>query len=62
MMKKSSWLEEFEIEDLAPKMDYSASDYDIFADKDLLDKFRNSIKIARIIKVEWCRCNTYTSG
>ena len=43
MMKKSSWLEEFEIEDLAPKMDYSASDYDIFADKDLLDKFRNSI-------------------
>lgn len=42
-MKKSSWLEEFEIEDLAPKMDYSASDYDVFADKDLLDKFRNSI-------------------
>lgn len=43
MMKKSSWLEEFEIEDLAPKMDYNASDYDIFADKDLLDKFRNNI-------------------
>ena len=43
MMKKSSWLEEFEIEDLAPKMDYNASDYDVFADKDLLDKFRNNI-------------------
>ena len=42
-MGKNSWLEEFEIKDLAPKMNFDKSDYDIFEDKDLLDKFRNSI-------------------
>jgi len=42
-MKKSSWLEEFEVKDLSPKINIDKSDYDIFEDKDLLDKFRNSI-------------------
>lgn len=42
-MKKNSWLEEFEIEDLSPKINVDVTDYDIFEDKDLLDNFRNSI-------------------
>ena len=40
---KNSWLEEFQIDELTPKMDIDKSDYDIFEDKELLDKFRNSI-------------------
>ena len=40
---KKNWLEEFEIKDLSPKMNVDKSDYDVFQDKDLLDKFRNSI-------------------
>ena len=40
---KKNWLEEFEIKDLAPKMNVDKSDYDVFEDKDLLDKFRNNI-------------------
>ena len=40
---KNSWLEEFQIEELTPKMDIDKSDYDVFEDKELLDKFRNSI-------------------
>ena len=42
-MKKTSWLEEFEIKELTPSFDYDKSDYEVFEDKDLLDKFRNSI-------------------
>lgn len=42
-MKKTSWLEEFEVKELAPSYSYEKSDYDIFEDKDLLDKFRTSI-------------------
>ncbi len=41
MAKK--WLEEFQIEDLSPKYEENKSDYEVFEDKDLLDKFRNSI-------------------
>ena len=40
---KNSWLEEFQIAELTPKMDLDKSDYDVFEDKELLDKFRNSI-------------------
>jgi len=40
---KKNWLEEFEIKDLTPKMNIDKSDYDVFEDKDLLDKFRNNI-------------------
>ena len=40
---KNSWLEEFQIDELTPKMDIDKSDYDVFEDKELLDKFRNSI-------------------
>jgi len=45
-MKRNSWLEEFEIEQSDIGYDYqkeSVKDYDIFKDKDLLDKFRNRI-------------------
>ena len=42
-MKKTSWLEEFEVKELTPSFDYDKSDYEVFEDKDLLDKFRNSI-------------------
>lgn len=41
MAKK--WLEEFQLEDLSPKYEENKSDYEVFEDKDLLDKFRNSI-------------------
>ena len=40
---KNSWLEEFQIAELTPKMDLDKSDYDVFEDNELLDKFRNSI-------------------
>jgi len=45
-MKKNSWLEEFEIEKNENEKEYSkeiTNDYDIFKDKDLLDRFRNTI-------------------
>ncbi len=42
-MKKSSWLEEFDVVDLSPKVDTHESDYEVFEDKKLLDNFRNSI-------------------
>ncbi len=44
-MKKNKWLEEFEIENdqSVTKDDDTVNDYDIFKDKDLLDKFRNKI-------------------
>ena len=43
-MKKNSWLEEFEVEKLNTTYDKEvANDYEIFKDKDLLDKFRNRI-------------------
>ena len=43
-MKKNSWLEEFEFNNFNKK-DYSSvlNDYDIFKDKKLLDKFRDTI-------------------
>ena len=43
-MKKNSWLEEFEFNNFNKK-DYSGvlNDYDIFKDKNLLDKFRDTI-------------------
>ena len=43
-MKKNSWLEEFEFNDLNKK-EYlgTLNDYDIFKDKNLLDKFRDTI-------------------
>ena len=40
---KKNWFEEFEVRDLSPKIDIDKSDYDVFEDKDLLDKFRNNI-------------------
>ena len=44
MMKKSNWLEEFEIEyENLNETDTELNDYDIFKDKKLLDKFRDSI-------------------
>ena len=45
-MKRNSWLEEFEVANEKITTNYSkevASDYEIFKDKDLLDKFRNTI-------------------
>ena len=43
-MKKNSWLEEFEIVDNETSFSYSGvNDYDVFKDKRLLDKFRDSI-------------------
>ena len=45
-MKKNSWLKEFEVENENIDGSYSkdvTNDYDIFKDKDLLDKFRNTI-------------------
>lgn len=45
-MKKNSWLEEFELDQNNISENYSresTKDYDIFKDKDLLDKFRNRI-------------------
>lgn len=45
-MKKNSWLEEFELDQNNLNENYnkdSTKDYDIFKDKDLLDKFRNRI-------------------
>ena len=45
-MKKNSWLEEFEVEKELGASNYSkeiSNDYEIFKDKDLLDKFRNRI-------------------
>ncbi len=45
-MKKNSWLEEFEIDKENNNSNNSSiitNDYDIFKDKDLLDKFRNRI-------------------
>ena len=45
-MKKNSWFEEFEISEQKTNNNYSKSitnDYDIFKDKELLDKFRNTI-------------------
>ena len=38
---KKNWLEEFEINELTPKVDVDKSDYDVFEDKDLLDKFND---------------------
>lgn len=46
LMKKNSWLEEFEIEKENPqdeKVQEVKNDYEIFKDKDLLDRFRNTI-------------------
>ncbi len=45
-MKKNSWLEEFEVEKESPeevKSQEVKNDYEIFKDKDLLDRFRNTI-------------------
>lgn len=45
-MKKNSWLKEFEVENENINDSYNkdvTNDYDIFKDKDLLDKFRNTI-------------------
>ena len=45
-MKKNSWLEEFDLDQNNLNENYSkdsTKDYDIFKDKDLLDKFRNRI-------------------
>ena len=45
-MKKNSWLEEFEVEKENPEEIKSRevkNDYEIFKDKDLLDRFRNTI-------------------
>ncbi|MBQ7137169.1 MAG: CpaF family protein [Bacilli bacterium] len=45
-VKKNSWFEEFEISEQKTNNNYSKSitnDYDIFKDKELLDKFRNTI-------------------
>ena len=45
-MKKNSWLQEFEVEKENSKVNYSkevTNDYEIFKDKDLLDRFRNTI-------------------
>lgn len=45
-MKKNSWLEEFEVENENINTSYNkdvTNDYEIFKDKDLLDKFRNTI-------------------
>lgn len=45
-MKKNSWLEEFEVENELNSSNYSkeiSNDYEVFKDKDLLDKFRNRI-------------------
>lgn len=45
-MKKNSWLKEFEVENENININYNkdvTNDYDIFKDKDLLDKFRNTI-------------------
>lgn len=45
-MKKNSWLQEFEVENENINTNYSkdvTNDYDIFKDKDLLDRFRNTI-------------------
>lgn len=44
-MKKNSWLEEFEFDTKTNKKEFqgSISDYDVFKDKKLLDKFRDTI-------------------
>ena len=42
-MKKISWLEEFDVDTLSPKIDVEKADYDVFEDKNLLDEFRNKI-------------------
>lgn len=45
-MKKNSWLEEFEFDynkNLNPYDKRKTTDYEVFADKNLLDKFRNAI-------------------
>lgn len=44
-MKKNSWLEEFEFDTKINKKEFqgSISDYDVFKDKKLLDKFRDTI-------------------
>lgn len=45
-MKKNSWLKEFEVDKENINVNYNSdvtNDYDIFKDKDLLDKFRNTI-------------------
>lgn len=45
-MKKNSWLKEFEVDKENINVNYNGdatNDYDIFKDKDLLDKFRNTI-------------------
>ena len=42
-MKKTSWLEEFDVDTLSPKIDVEKADYDVFEDKNLLDEFRNKI-------------------
>jgi len=45
-MKKNSWLEEFEVLEQDINTNYSkevSNDYEIFKDKELLDKFRNTI-------------------
>lgn len=41
-MKKNSWFEEFQISDSAP-INNIKNDYDVFQDKSLLDKFRDTI-------------------
>ena len=43
-MKKNSWLEEFEIiDERENNRSTDLNDYDVFKDKKLLDKFRDSI-------------------
>ena len=42
-MKKNSWLKEFEVDSDSINNEEITSDYNIFKDKELLDKFRNTI-------------------
>ncbi len=42
-MKKTNWLNEFDIKDLALEQETAKTDYDVFEDKNLLDDFRNRI-------------------
>ena len=42
-MKKSNWLEEFQILEDSEDIQIGVNDYDIFKDKKLLDRFRNGI-------------------
>ena len=44
-MKKNSWLEEFEFNTSSAKKEFqgNVNDYEVFKDKKLLDKFRDTI-------------------